>query len=163
MHDRKRQTILNLLCFVGATNAVFYYPIAASQNYRLVHAGTTLVMLIVVLFGLVIINHNSLSRLNNISVKYRVPQFTLNCFCTLLYVTPIVHLLCVYYFFDDEFLNSEKSHSVWVMSTYVETYLHRACSFHRTLCNADRCNANEEYPQGSSREPVGKWVRAAIF
>ena len=92
-HDRKRQTVLNFICFLASINGMIAYPANQTAQSSWVSNITTLFTFTFVQYGLVIINHNSISRANNISTSYQLSKRTLNSLCYVLYLLPLLTLM----------------------------------------------------------------------
>ena len=92
-HDRKRQTILNFICFLAAVNGLIAYPSNQTGQSVLLSNVTTLLTFTFVQYALVIVNHNSLTRANSISMKYQLSKTTLDYLCFILYMMPLLVLI----------------------------------------------------------------------
>lgn len=94
-HDQKRQVFLNFLMMLGAINAIFAYPFNATQELIFGSNITTLFSFAFVQFGLVIINHNSISRFNASTLF--MSQKTINRICLVLYFLPFIVFIPIYF------------------------------------------------------------------
>ena len=60
LHDKKRQSLMNAICFVGAVASLISYPLCATGLYPQLNMVLNFIILSVVLFGIAMMNHNSL-------------------------------------------------------------------------------------------------------
>jgi hypothetical protein len=60
MHDRKRQTVLNLICFIASLAAVVRFPLNATEQSVWASNILNIIMFFCVQLGLGILNHNTL-------------------------------------------------------------------------------------------------------
>ena len=93
LHDKKRQTILNLFCFIASINALFAYPLNQTEQSIFLSNVTTIISFLCVQYGLVIINHNSIARANAIVADRQISTKWLDKLCLFLYVLPFVTLI----------------------------------------------------------------------
>lgn len=119
LHDRKRQTILNIICLAAALNGSLAYPINESHSSVIISNITTLFMFFCVQYGLVIVNHNTIARANQLSQRFEVPDRMLNIACLFLYILPLAVFVPTF-FAMKEISVSEKliNHSKWNMKVY---------------------------------------------
>jgi hypothetical protein len=106
--DKKRQTMLNFLMMLASINGFFGHAANATQISVLASNVTTLFAFIVVQYGLVIINHNTLIRIN-VYLKC-VSQNFLDRFCIVMYFLPFftfipVYLMCMENIPQDKLIN----------------------------------------------------------
>lgn len=95
-NDKNRQSVLNLICLIGALTGIVAYPVNQTGTSIWAQNICTLIIFVCVQYGLVIITHNSFARANNISMKTRLEQSTLDWCCLFLYFLPIFVLIPVY-------------------------------------------------------------------
>jgi hypothetical protein len=117
--DYKRQTLLNILCLGAAITGMISYPL--NQTHQLIFFCNILsiIMFTCAQYGLVILNHNSLARANNISETYNVSQLKLDVFCYLLYFYPLVTLMPIYFAAMETIpINQPLNLSLWNRNVY---------------------------------------------
>lgn len=89
---------------LGAVNAIFAYPFNAIGDSILGSNITTLLSFAFVQFGLVIINHNSISRFNVFTLF--MSQKAVNRICLVLYFLPFVVFIPIYFAAADRMTNN---------------------------------------------------------
>ena len=99
-HDFKRQTMLNFLMFLASLSGIIAYPCNASKSSVWTSNITTLLLFLLVQYGLVMINHNSLARLNTYTQTFK--RSTLNFVCGVFYFLPLLALIPVYLAANDK-------------------------------------------------------------
>ena len=95
-HDRKRQTVLNLLCLIAGLNGIVAYPVNQTETSVALSNITTWIMFLAVQYTLMIINHNSLVRGYNSFASNSQPSANFKRLCLLLYLLPVLTMIPVY-------------------------------------------------------------------
>lgn len=100
-NDKKRQILLNLICFLCALNTTISYGFNATRASVVVSDVTTIITFLCVQYSLVILNHNTLIRATNIVSSVKMNRTNVDMFCKILYVLPLFVLVPIYYAFAD--------------------------------------------------------------
>jgi hypothetical protein len=117
--DRKRQTLLNVLCLSAALTGMISYPLNQTQHFTFFCNILSIIMFTCAQYGLVILNHNSLARANNISETLTVSQLKLDVFCYLLYFLPLATLMPIYFAAMETIpINQPLNFSLWNRNVY---------------------------------------------
>ncbi|ORZ39287.1 hypothetical protein BCR44DRAFT_1483032 [Catenaria anguillulae PL171] len=101
-HDKKRQILLNLICFICAVNTTISYGFNATKASVAISDVTTMITFLCVQYSLVILNHNTIIRATNIFSKgAALSRERLDRYCTALYFLPPIVLIPIYLAFAD--------------------------------------------------------------
>ncbi|ORZ38880.1 hypothetical protein BCR44DRAFT_1427979 [Catenaria anguillulae PL171] len=118
-HDKRRQILLNLICFVCALNTTISYGYNATKASVLVSDLTTIITFLSVQYSLVILNHNTIIRAANIFTKGHISRERLDRYCTVLYILPPIVLIPIYFAFADKFGSDQPLNtSTWNSTVY---------------------------------------------
>jgi len=101
MHDRKRQILLNLICFICALNTTISYGFNATKQSVTVSDITTVITFMSVQWGLVILNHNTFIRALNLVHVIKVERKVVEKACLVLYLLPVLAMIPMYLSFKD--------------------------------------------------------------
>lgn len=98
-NDKKRQILLNLICFLCALNTTISYGYNATKESLTVSDVTTVITFLSVQYSLVILNHNTIIRATNLGSSLKIDRQKIDRYCKILYVLPIFVLIPIYYAF----------------------------------------------------------------
>ncbi len=94
--DRQRQKTLNLLCFLSIATLLPFYGLL--QTFENINALFYLVMVFwpCIMWGLVILNHNTFVRAVNLVPSLHISRITVDRFCYVLYLLPPIALIPIW-------------------------------------------------------------------